>query len=177
MAGRRRSAIVVVTTHRLVHSAYGDKRGADSGASYMKKLLAVVLVLIAVLAAYFGLPLTSVAVLTVTLTDQNGGKITADASATYLDGGGNAIVTIAFGLPSWDNNLHWWAHSRHPASRLRPEDAKRAVSVRIEAKGCETVTIPVSLERSYEPPSPMPHGGGAAYFIYRFNGSVVLRCG
>lgn len=143
----------------------------------MNKFLAALLVLIAGAVAFFSLPLTSVAVLTVTLTDQNGGKITADATATYLDGGGNAIVTIAFGLPSWDNNLHWWAHSRHPASRLRPEDAKRAASVRIEAKGCETVTIPVSLERSYEPPSPMPHGGGAAYFIYRFERAVVLRCG
>jgi hypothetical protein len=143
----------------------------------MNKFLAALLVLIAGAVAFFSLPLTSVAVLTVTLTDQNGGKITADATATYLDGGGNAIVTIAFGLPSWDNNLHWWSHSRHPASRLRPEDAKRAASVRIEAKGCETVTIPVSLERSYEPPSPMPHGGGAAYFIYRFERAVVVRCG
>jgi hypothetical protein len=143
----------------------------------MNKFLAALLVLIAGAVAFFSLPLTSVAVLTVTLTDQNGGKITADATATYLDGGGNAIVTIAFGLPSWDNNLHWWAHSRHPASRLRPEDAKRAASVSIEAKGCETVTIPVSLERSYEPPSPMPHGGGAAYFIYRFERAVVVRCG
>ena len=143
----------------------------------MNKFLAALLVLIAGAVAFFSLPLTSVAVLTVTLTDQNGGKITADATATYLDGGGNAIVTIAFGLPSWDNNLHWWSHSRHPASRLRPEDAKRAASVSIEAKGCETVTIPVSLERSYEPPSPMPHGGGAAYFIYRFERAVVVRCG
>ena len=143
----------------------------------MKKLLAALLVLIAASIAYVSLPLISVAVLTVTLTDQNGGKITADATATYLDGGGKAIVTIAFGLPSWDNNLHWWSHSRHAESKLRPDDAKRAVSVRIEAKGCETVTIPVNLERSYEPPSPMPHGGGAAYFIYRFDRSVVLQCG
>lgn len=143
----------------------------------MKKLLAAVLVLIAASIAYFSLPLTSVAVLTVTLTDQNGGKIAADATATYLDGGGKAIVTIAFGLPSWDNNLHWWSHSRHPASTSRPGDAKRAAAVRIEAKGCETTSIPVVLERSYEPPSPMPHGGGAAYFIYRFDRGVVLQCG
>lgn len=143
----------------------------------MRKLPATLLIATAGAVVYFSLPLTSVAVLTVTLTDQNGGKIKADATATYLDGGGNAIVTIAFGLPSWDNNLHWWAHSRHPSSTLRPDDAKRAASVKIEAKGCEATSIPVVLERSYEPPSPMPHGGGAAYFIYRFDRSVVLQCG
>ena len=143
----------------------------------MKKLLAALLVLIAALIVYFSLPLTSVAVLTTTLSDQTGRKITADATATYLDGPGNPIVSITFGLPSWDNNLHWWAHSRHPASTMRPDDAKRAASVRIEAKGCEATSIPVVLERSYEPPSPMPHGGGAAYFIYRFERAVVLRCG
>jgi hypothetical protein len=143
----------------------------------MKKLLAALLILIGGTIAYFSLPLTSVAVLTVTLTDQNGGKITADATATYLDGTGSPIVSIAFGLPSWDNNLHWWAHSRHPASKMRPEDAKRAAAVRIEAKGCEAATIPVTLERSYEPLSLMPHGGGAAYFIYRFDRNVVLQCG
>ncbi len=143
----------------------------------VKKLLLVLLVLVSGAAAYFSLPLTSVAILTVTLTDQTGRKITADATATYLDGTGSPIVNIAFGLPSWDNNLHWWAHSRHATSTLRPEDAKRAAAVRIEAKGCEAVTIPVTLERSYEPLSLMPHGGGAAYFIYRFDRNVILRCG
>ena len=143
----------------------------------MKKLLAALLIPIGGAVAYFSLPLTSVAVLTVTLTDQTGRKITADATATYLDGIGSPIVSIAFGLPSWDNNLHWWAHSRHPASKMRPDDAKRAAAVRIEAKSCETATIPVTLERNYEPFNLMPHGAGAAYFIYRFDGNVFLQCG
>ena len=40
-------------------------------------------------------------------------------------------MTIALGeLPSWDNNLHWWAHSSHPESKLHPDDARRALSHR-----------------------------------------------
>jgi hypothetical protein len=128
--------------------------------------------------AYCSLPLTSVAVLTVTLTDQTGRKIDADATATFFDADGEAIVTITSEMPSsWDNNLHWWSHSKHRTSTLRPEDAKRAVEVEVTAKGCEEVKVPVALERQYEPLSFAPHGGGAAYFIYRFDRDVVLQCG
>jgi hypothetical protein len=128
--------------------------------------------------AYCSLPLTSVAVLTITLSDQTGGTIEADAAATYLDADGAAIVSITSEMPSsWDNNLHWWSHSKHATSTLRPADAKRAVAVEITAKGCETARIPVALERHYEALSFAPHGGGAAYFIYEFERDVVLQCG
>ena len=128
--------------------------------------------------AYCSLPVTSVAVLTLTLSDQTGRKIVADAAATYRDADGAPIVSITFETPSsWDNNLHWWSHSQHATSTLRPDDAKRAASVEISAKGCETATILVALERHYEALSFAPHGGGAAYFIYRFDRDVVLQCG
>ena len=104
-------------------------------------------------------------------------KITGEAAATFLDSAGTPIVKITPETRgSWDSNLHWWSHSSHPTSNLRPADAKRATSVLVEAKGCDAATLPVTLEQSYEAISLAPHGGGAAYFIYKFEKSVVLQC-
>jgi hypothetical protein len=144
----------------------------------MRKFLLVLFLLPLGSMTYCSLPLTSVALLTVTLTDQTGRKIDADATATYLDADGETIVTITSEMPSsWDNNLHWWSHSKYRTSTLRPEDAKRAMAVEVTAKKCEAVKVPVALERQYEPLSFAPHGGGAAYFVFRFDSEVVLRCG
>lgn len=143
----------------------------------MRKFLLILFFLPLGGVAYCSLPLTSVAVLTLTLTDQTGRKIGAGAAATYRDAEGAPIVSITFETPSsWVNNLHWWSHSQHRTSTLRPEDARRAVAVEISAEGCETATIPVALERHYEALSFSPHGGGAAYFIYSFDRDVVLQC-
>ena len=144
----------------------------------MRKFLLILFLLPLGSMGYCSLPLTSVAILTITLSGQTGRKIEADATATYRDADGAPIVNITFETPSsWDNNLHWWSHSKHRTSTLRPDDAKRAVEVEISAKDCETETILVALERHYEALSFAPHGGGAAYFIYRFDRDVVLRCG
>ena len=142
----------------------------------MKKF-AVVVLLVAGVLGYCSLPLTSVASLTVIVTDQTAGKITKDAAVTFLDAADKPITTIRSGTPgSWDNALHWWAHSSHSTSLLHPRDAQRATSARIEARNCDSVTIPVKLARRYESMSVMPHGAGAAYFLYTFEQKVALRC-
>jgi hypothetical protein len=144
----------------------------------MRKFLLILFLLSLGSMAYCSLPLTSVAVLTVALSDQAGRKIEADAAATYFDADGAPILRITFETPSsWDNNLHWWSHSEHRTSTLRPADAKRAATAEVTAKGCAAARIPVALERHYEPLSFAPHGGGAAYFIYSFDREVVLQCG
>jgi len=144
----------------------------------MRKLLLVLLLLTAASVGYCSLPLTSVAVLTVQVTDRQGNRIMADTAATYLDAAGQTIATITPETPgSWDNNLHWWMHSHHRTSTRRPADAERAVAVEVTARGCSTVRLPVALERTYEPLSFSPHGGGPAYFIYRYDGKAVLDCG
>ena len=144
----------------------------------MRKLLLVLFLLPASAVGYCSLPLTSVAVLTVTVSDQTGREIEAGAVATYLEANGAEIIRITSETPSsWGNNLHWWSHSRHATSALRPDDAKQAATVEVTAKGCESASIPVALERRYEPVSFEPHGGGAAYFIYNFERDVVLVCG
>lgn len=149
---------------------------APRGPTMKKAALALVL-LIAASLGYCSLPLRSVALLTIGLTDQGGRPIKAGGKATFLDAKGAEITSIASGEPgSWDNKLHWWAHSHHRTSRLRPDDAKRAVTVRVEATGCVQATAPVSLVRTYEPLSFAPHGGGPAYFIYRFERDLVLTC-
>lgn len=126
---------------------------------------------------YCNLPLTSVATLTLALSDQIGRKITSGATATYMDSDGKPIVSITSTTPSsWDNSLHWWSHSHHATSTLRPDDAKRATMAEVRAMNCETAKIPVILERRYEPMSLMPHGGGSAYFLYSFERDVVLQC-
>jgi hypothetical protein len=144
----------------------------------MRKFLLVLFLLLTSAVGYCSLPLTSVAVLTVTVSDQTGREIEAGAVATYLDANGAGIIRITSDTPSsWGNNLHWWSHSRHATSTLRPDDAKRAATVEVTAEGCEGASIPVVLERQYEPLSFAPHGGGAAYFIYSFEREVVLVCG
>jgi hypothetical protein len=138
--------------------------------------IAFVLLVVALL-GYCSLPLRSVAILTVSLADQGGRPIKSGAKATFLDAKGAEITSIASGSPgSWDNKLHWWAHTHHDTSRMRPVDAKRATAVRLDAAGCESTTVPVVLDRTYEPLSFAPHGGGAAYFIYRFERDVALAC-
>jgi hypothetical protein len=143
----------------------------------MKKSSIAFILLVSGLLGYCSLPLRSVALLTVGLEDQGGRPIKTGGKATFLDTSGTEITSIASGEPgSWDNKLHWWAHSHHDTSRLRPEDAKRAATVRVEAAGCESTQIPVSLVRTYEPLSFAPHGGGPAHFIYRFERDIVLTC-
>ena len=143
----------------------------------MKLPLIAILVLIGALVGYCSLPLKSVAVLTVTVVDQDNKKLSKGAKAIYSSSDGTSLVEITSETPgSWDNNLHWWAHSSHKKSLLRPEDARKAASVRIEAQGCEPVHLPVSLNRKYEPLSFEFHGGGPAYLIYRFDAQVKLKC-
>ncbi len=102
----------------------------------------------------------------------------SNARAAFLDVDGRTIVEIALGeLPSWDNNIHWWAHSSHEDSKLRPEDARRAGSAVISAQGCAPLTLPIELQGQYVPPSLSPHGGGRAYMLYEFKGTARLDCG
>lgn len=144
----------------------------------MKKVLALLLCLLVLLVAYCALPLTSVSSITIALENHRGEKITADGRASFQDADGRAIVEIALGEPqSWDNNIHWWAHSTHETSKLRPGDARRARSVAILALGCAPLTLPIALQGRYIPPSLAPHGGGRAYMLYEFNGTARLDCG
>jgi hypothetical protein len=140
----------------------------------LKKALAFLLLL---LVGYCAVPLTSVSSITIAVEDENGGKITENAVASFLDSDGRAIVDIALGeLPSWDNNIHWWAHSSHEISKLRPEDARRARTALISAEGCAPLKLPIELQSEYVPPSLMPHGGGRAYMLYEFTGAARLNC-
>lgn len=145
----------------------------------MPKKIAAVLALLLVLAVgYCALPLTSVATILIEVEDQGGRKITADGGAVFLDAQGDPITEIALGeLPSWDNVINWWAHSSNAESRLRPEDARRAVSAVISAQGCAPLTLPIALQRHYVPPSLSPHGGGGAYMLYEFRSTARLACG
>lgn len=141
----------------------------------MKKVLALLLCL---LVGYCALPLISVSSITIALEDQRGAKITTDGRASFQDADGRAIVEIALGeLPSWDNNIHWWAHSNHETSTLRPGDARRATSVAISVRGCAPLMFPIALHGRYIPPSLAPHGGGRAYMLYEFKGTARLNCG
>jgi hypothetical protein len=143
----------------------------------LKKLVIVVLLLVAGLVVDYSLPLTSVATLTVVVTDQRAAKIKKDAAVTFLDADGKPITTVRTGdRGSWDNSLHWWTHSERPMNTLTPRDAQRATAARVEARNCESVSIPVRLVRRYEWPSLMPHGAGPAYFHYDFSQAVTLRC-
>jgi hypothetical protein len=152
--------------------------------------------LIAASVGYCSLPLTSYAILIVSVTNQNAPPIPAnrsasdavranlksepsmaDLTATYLDRTGTPIVTITpKSIGSWGNNLQWYTHSSNSNSIKRPEDAQQAVAVRIEAKGCDPQTIPVKLDRTYIPLSFSPHGGGPASIYFKFNGAAVLTC-
>jgi hypothetical protein len=143
----------------------------------LKKFVALLALLLVLLTGYCALPLTSVSAITIALEDQNGRKITANAVASFLDADGREIVDVALGaLPSWDNNIHWWAHSSHQDSKLRPEDARRAKSVTIAAQGCAPLTLSIKLKGQYVPPSLSPHGGGRAYMLYEFSETARLDC-
>lgn len=142
----------------------------------LKRFMIPVLVL-CLLVAYCALPLTSVAAITLTLEDQQGGKIAGPARAVFLDADGREIVAVALGaLPSWDNNIHWWAHSSHESSLLHPDDARRVRGVRIEAEGCAPQDLPMQVADSYVPPSIALHGGGRAYMLYEFTRTLRLDC-
>ena len=143
----------------------------------MKKVVILLALLLCLLVGYCALPLTSVSVITITLEDDKGRQITENATATFLDADGKAIVEIALGAPpSWSNNIHWWAHSSNPESTLRPADARRAASAVIEAQGCAPFTLPIELQGQYVPPSPSPHGGGPAHMLYEFRATARLDC-
>jgi hypothetical protein len=146
--------------------------------SGLKKIAVLLALLLCLLVGYCAVPLTSVAVITIALEDNNGRQITENAKATFLDAGSKAIVEIALGAPpSWSNNIHWWSHSSNPESVLRPEDARRAASAVISAEGCAPVTLPIQLQRHYVPPSLSPHGGGPAYMLYEYRAPARLDCG
>lgn len=143
----------------------------------MKKIAALLALLLCLLVGYCALPLTSVSVITIALEDGSGQQVTENAKATFRDADGKAIVEIALNAPpSWSNNIHWWAHSSNPESVLRPADARRATSAVIEAQGCAPLTLPIELRRQYVPPSLSPHGGGKAYMLYEFRDVVRLQC-
>lgn len=143
-----------------------------------RKWIIVPILALCLALAYCALPLTTVSAITLTLEDQAGGRIAGPARASFLDADGREIVAVTLGaLPSWDNNIHWWAHSSHDSSLLRPDDARRARSVRIEAAGCAPRELPMQVVGSYVPPSLMPHGGGPAYMLYEFSRTVRLECG
>jgi hypothetical protein len=144
----------------------------------LTRIAAFFAVLLCLLAGYCALPLTSVSAITVALESQGGRKIVSNARAAFLDADGREIVEIALGEPpSWHNNIHWWAHSSHETSKLRPEDARRARSAVISAEGCAPLSLPIELAGRYVPPSLSPHGGGRAYMLYEFNGTARLDCG
>lgn len=145
----------------------------------MKKSGIALVLLIFVPLGYCSLPMASVASLTVQVVDQNDRKITRDASVTFFDAKGVPIVTIKSGdAGSWDHSLHWWAHSQHDDAihKLRTKDALRTASARVQASGCEPMTIAVQIERRYEALNFSPHGGGPASFHYTFQKKVALRC-
>ena len=144
----------------------------------MKKIAAMFALLLCLPVGYCALPLTSVSVITITLEDGQGRQITENAKAVFQDADGKPIVEIALGaLPSWSNNIHWWAHSTNAESTLRPEDARRAARAVIEAQGCAPLTLPIELQRQYVPPSLSPHGGGRAYMLDEFKAIARLECG
>jgi hypothetical protein len=143
----------------------------------LKKIAVLLALLLCLSVGYCALPLTSVSVITIALEDGSGKQITENAMATFQDADGKAIVEIALGAPpSWSNNIHWWAHSSNAESTLRPEDARRATRAMVSAQGCAPLVLPIDLQRQYVPPSLSPHGGGRAYMLYEFTGTVRLDC-
>jgi hypothetical protein len=137
----------------------------------------LVALLIVVPLGYCSLPLTQVAALTVAVYDDKNQAITSNMEAVFLDDAGGEIQRITPKTPgSWDNRLHWWSHSSHDTSLLRPKDARRARTVTVSAESCESASLPVTLQWSYEPISLFPHGSGAAFLYYQFERDVVLKC-
>jgi len=143
----------------------------------VKKFLCF-LALLLLLPAYCALPLKSVAALTLTVTDRNGAPLKDGVTAAFFDAEGNSLAVIATGTPpSWENNIHWWAHSRYPGKSIgHPRDAKRAVRAVLNAPGCAPLEVPVHVETVYEALSFAPHGGGPAYMYYRFEKTVQMDC-
>ena len=142
----------------------------------MKKIFAILV--LALLGVYFFWPSKSISALTITIEDDAGAKITSNAKATFLDADGQTIATVELGhLPSWDNNIHWFANSEDPEVSPHPDDARRAIAAVVRAQDCGPVRVPVALTSSYAPPSIMPHGAGPAYMYYEFRATVRLKCG
>ena len=143
----------------------------------MKKNIIILSIFAAISLLFFSIPLSSVAMLEITVVDQNGRKITDGLNATYFDDKKTAIVKITSKTRgSWENNLLWWTSSKHGNGKTTPADALRTTLVRIDAKDCKSISIPISLNRTYVPISISPHSGGAAHFIYRFDKSATLQC-
>lgn len=144
-------------------------------ARFRKKIL--LLIALCALVSFCAVPLTAVSTITLTLVDQDGNPLTTNAAATFYDAEKRAITRIALGkLPSWGNNIHWWAHSASAASLLRPGDARRAVRAVLEAEHCAPLTIPIALTGEYIAPSAALHGGGAAYMLYNYATTAHLTC-
>ncbi|HEX4893557.1 MAG TPA: hypothetical protein VFV47_09735 [Hyphomicrobiaceae bacterium] len=135
------------------------------------------LVLAVLPVGYCNLPLRSFARLTILVEDQGGRKVTEDISATYLDKAGATIRVIDARTPdTFDNRLYWWAAASDHERHARPEAALSAVAVRVAATGCETKTVPVILQRTYEPAGLTAHGARSARFMYSFSANVALTC-
>lgn len=144
-------------------------------ALYRKKMLWLIVLCASI--ALCAVPLTSVSTITLTLVDQAGKPVTTKASATFYDAEKRVITRIALGkFPSWENNIHWWAHSTSAASLLRPRDARRAVSATLTVEHCDSLTIPIALSSEYIAPSAALHGGGVAYMFYNYAAIAQLTC-
>lgn len=132
---------------------------------------------IAILILLTAIPFTSVGSITIAVENQNGVPITKEVTAVFLDEDKDNIVTIDLEHPqSWSNHLHWWSHNKHKTSLLHPNDMKRVAFVYITAENCEEFTLPITLKATYNAPSPAPHGGGLAYWLYDFKDTVQLQC-
>ena len=126
---------------------------------------------------YCNLPLRSFARLVVLVEDQAGEKVTDGISATYLDSNAATVRVIDARTPdTFENRLYWWASESDHDRHARPKAVLRVVAVRTAAKNCETRTVPVVLQRKYEPAGLTAHGAHAARFMYSFSATVVLRC-
>jgi hypothetical protein len=129
------------------------------------------------LVAFCAVPLTAVSTITLTLVDQDEKPLTTNAAATFYDADKRVITRITLGkFPSWENNIHWWAHSTSAASLLRPSDARSAVRAVLEVDHCVSLTIPIALTGEYIAPSAALHGGGSAYMLYNYAATVHFTC-
>lgn len=132
---------------------------------------------IAILILLTAIPFTSVGSITIAIENQNGTAITENVTAVFLDENKKDIVTIDLKhKQSWGNHLHWWSHNKHKTSLLHPNEMKRVTSAYITAENCEEFTLPIVLKATYNAPSPAPHGGGLAYWLYEFKDTVQLQC-
>lgn len=142
----------------------------------MKGVFKILALFLCFSVGYCAIPTRKVLSLTVRLQDQNGVPLRRVATAIFFDKDGHLITKVAG--DSGFHWVHWWASSEYPEkSILTPADALRATEATIEAPGCESLSIPISLSRNYQGPSCMPHGGGPASSLYKLETTVRLNCG